>query len=50
MPVVYLTLMSIPGIYLEQKMAVLKLGDIVPNFQAATTQGHMDFHTWLGGR
>jgi alkyl hydroperoxide reductase subunit AhpC len=28
----------------------LKLGDIVPNFQAQTTQGSMDFHEWLGNR
>jgi len=27
----------------------LKLGDIVPNFVAETTQGKMDFHTWLEG-
>nr|ALS04660.1 peroxiredoxin 6 [Pseudodiaptomus poplesia] len=28
---------------------VLKLGDVVPNFKADTTQGEIDFHTWLGG-
>ena len=28
----------------------LKLGDIVPNFVADTTQGKMDFHGWLEGR
>lgn len=27
----------------------LRLGDIAPNFQADTTQGHIDFHEWLGG-
>jgi len=27
----------------------LKLGDIVPNFVADTTQGKMDFHSWLEG-
>ena len=32
-----------------QKMAV-KLGDIVPNFSAATTHGKIDFHTWVEGR
>jgi len=26
----------------------LKLGDVVPNFQADTTEGSMDFHSWLG--
>merc|ERR1711884_193445 len=33
---------------LIQKMAV-KLGDIVPNFSAATTHGKIDFHTWVEG-
>merc|ERR1712061_286610 len=33
---------------LIQKMAV-KLGDIVPNFTAATTHGKIDFHTWVEG-
>jgi len=28
---------------------ILKLGDIVPNFVAETSQGKMDFHTWLEG-
>ena len=28
-----------------QKMAV-KLGDVVPNFSAASTHGKIDFHTW----
>jgi len=27
----------------------MKLGDIVPNFVADTSEGKMDFHTWLGG-
>jgi thioredoxin-dependent peroxiredoxin len=26
----------------------LRLGDIVPNFQAETTEGQIDFHEWLG--
>lgn len=26
----------------------LRLGDIAPNFEANTTQGPIDFHTWLG--
>lgn len=26
----------------------LRLGDIAPNFQADTTEGHIDFHQWLG--
>lgn len=26
----------------------LRLGDIAPNFTAETTQGTIDFHTWLG--
>ena len=26
----------------------LKLGDIAPNFTAETTQGTIDFHSWLG--
>lgn len=28
----------------------LRLGDTVPNFQAATTQGPVDFHQWLGNQ
>jgi alkyl hydroperoxide reductase subunit AhpC len=26
----------------------LRLGDIAPNFTADTTEGHVDFHQWLG--
>jgi len=26
----------------------LALGDTAPNFQAETTEGHIDFHQWLG--
>ena len=26
---------------------VLKLGDVVPNFHADSTQGPIDFHSWL---
>ena len=26
----------------------LKLGEIVPNFQAQTTEGDIDFHAWVG--
>ncbi|MBL56614.1 MAG: peroxiredoxin [Flavobacteriales bacterium] len=26
----------------------LKLGDIAPNFKAKSTEGELDFHTWLG--
>jgi len=26
----------------------LKLGDVVPNFTADTTQGEIDFHQWIG--
>ncbi len=26
----------------------LRLGDVAPNFTAQTTQGEIDFHTWLG--
>ena len=29
---------------------VLKLGDIVPNFQADSSIGNIDFHGWLGNR
>jgi peroxiredoxin (alkyl hydroperoxide reductase subunit C) len=28
----------------------LRLGSIAPNFQAKTTQGDIDFHSWLGGK
>ena len=30
-------------------MPLLKLGDVVPDFEAETTEGKMKFHTWLGG-
>merc|ERR1719264_2293974 len=26
---------------------VLKLGDVVPNFSSDTTQGNIDFHSWI---
>src|SRR5438046_8907304 len=26
----------------------LRLGDLAPNFTATTTEGPIDFHTWLG--
>ena len=26
----------------------LRLGDVAPNFSAATTEGTIDFHQWLG--
>jgi alkyl hydroperoxide reductase subunit AhpC len=26
----------------------LRLGDLAPNFSATTTEGEIDFHTWLG--
>ena len=29
-------------------MATLRLGDEAPNFQAATSEGAIDFHHWLG--
>ncbi len=29
-------------------MATLRLGDIAPNFEAETTEGKINFHTWLG--
>ncbi|MEW7289398.1 peroxiredoxin [Aquimarina sp. 2304DJ70-9] len=29
-------------------MAALRLGDEAPNFSAQTTEGEIDFHTWLG--
>lgn len=29
-------------------MATLRLGDQAPNFTAATTEGQIDFHAWLG--
>jgi alkyl hydroperoxide reductase subunit AhpC len=30
------------------KIMSLRLGDQAPNFQADTTEGHIDFHQWLG--
>ena len=30
-------------------MPNLKLGDIVPDFSADSTEGPMKFHSWLGG-
>jgi thioredoxin-dependent peroxiredoxin len=29
-------------------MATLHLGDQVPNFEADTTAGHINFYDWLG--
>ncbi len=26
----------------------LRLGDVAPNFSAATTEGPIDFHDWIG--
>ena len=26
----------------------IKLGDIAPNFTATTTEGEIDFHSWIG--
>lgn len=31
-------------------MATLRLGDTAPNFKAQTTEGEIDFHSWLGDR
>merc|ERR1712083_1031400 len=31
------------------EIMAVKLGDIVPNFDADTTEGHINFHEWLGG-
>ena len=28
----------------------VKLGEIVPNFSADSTDGPMEFHSWLAGR
>merc|ERR1711893_321814 len=33
----------------HEKMPNLKLGDIVPDFSADSTEGPMEFHSWLGG-
>ena len=33
----------------HKKMPNLKLGDIVPDFSADSTEGPMKFHSWLGG-
>merc|ERR1711963_61277 len=33
----------------HEKMPNLKLGDIVPDFSADSTEGPMKFHSWLGG-
>ena len=30
-------------------MPALKLGDLVPDFEAETTVGNINFHEWLGG-
>ena len=29
-------------------MATLRLGDVVPDFEAVTTEGPIKFHEWLG--
>jgi alkyl hydroperoxide reductase subunit AhpC len=33
---------------LEKNMATLRLGDVVPDFEAVTTEGPIKFHEWLG--
>eukprot|EP00041_Stephanoeca_diplocostata_P010430 m.166026 g.166026 ORF g.166026 m.166026 type:complete len:245 (+) comp18143_c0_seq2:66-800(+) len=29
-------------------LANVRLGDVAPNFQCDTTEGHIDFHNWIG--
>ena len=42
---IYVYFYSNDWLTIFQKMAV-KLGDVVPNFSAASTHGKIDFHTW----
>jgi hypothetical protein len=28
--------------------ALFKIGDVMPNFTAETTEGEIDFHQWIG--
>jgi len=31
-------------------MAAIKLGDVVPNFDADSTEGSISFHSWIGDK
>ena len=44
-----LTLGAIVSYILVKFQKMVKLGDTVPNFTAATTHGKIDFHTWIEG-
>jgi len=37
-------------LYKESSDGVLRLGDVVPDFEAETTQGAMKWHEWIDGR
>merc|ERR1712227_496387 len=43
------TLSAICSLILKHFRKMVKLGDTVPNFTAATTHGKIDFHTWIEG-
>ena len=43
-----LDLQATPASHFLAKMPNIKLGDIVPNFTADTTEGEMNFHEWIG--
>merc|ERR1711982_160070 len=43
------TLSAICSLILKHFQKMVKLGDTVPNFTAATTHGKIDFHTWIEG-
>merc|ERR1711997_337997 len=41
------TLCKVVGRVATMPGQVLKLGDVVPNFSTDTTQGNIDFHSWI---
>merc|ERR1719394_1752841 len=43
------TLSAICSLILKHFQKMVKLGDTVPNFTAATNHGKIDFHTWIEG-
>lgn len=43
-------MIRLPGMASGSSDGKLRLGDVVPDFEAETTKGHMHFHHWIKGR